>query len=782
VGLEESEKINLECLLNKFLSLCIINFNSNCQQVCSVMSSLDMHKDNICIVYNGLPLMSVSGLKTDPLLQLARILLTHHFSVHLLFICQNCSDELRENLESLCSDMGSINLHIIYLSEYENWYPVYLRKAKVVYEFFMNSSEYYNVVVFPESEGIGYLCLKCKNTISSLLKCKFGVICLGPIQWKQEFEGEPIGYLNAFIGDFEKACVSLSDFFISPSESIVNWMLCKGWTLPDSVHIIPHIIDTLTVDQKNTPQIEISQQESFSEFVYYGRLNNADGVQYFIEAVSNIPSEIISDKIITFISPDLFDDKPLFKSEIEKIRSLVCEIRIIAEIDYTDIISYIKAGKRLLIIPSLANISSPIIHICLKEELPFLCSDQGGQIELISPLNRERFVFSPRPHAIANKIVSVIQNGIISPVIPSELFLFAEKNIQILFRKLVEEGKNRITIPPLIDMPLVTIVITTYNRSYQLSHAVESAIEQTYKNTEILIVDDGSNFPDTLSVISEIQKKYPSVRVITQENKYLGSARNTGAQNANGEYIVFLDDDDLLFPNYIITCIDIAWKEQAPCVIPATWTTFPQTSPICWISAGGGFPGELMPTSIIENTYGSSCILVKRELCKDYPYLEVFRAGWEDWSFLMNLHLSGIKLAIYPRSLFNYIITNNAMNQITPAIKSFHTLCKTLEKHEKNDIALISELFCFCETPNHAESRKGMQKKRDELLKKNLGLTQERDELLKNNLGLTQERDELLKNNSGIILDTIGHIISILKKYICMTSDFSQRLWIFLKK
>ena len=94
----------------------------------------------------------------------------------------------------------------------------------------------------------------------------------------------------------------------------------------------------------------------------------------------------------------------------------------------------------------------------------------------------------------------------------------------------------------------VSIIITTYNHSDYLAQAIESALKQTIKNIEVIVVDDGSNDHPELVV-----QKFPSCRLIRQDNRGLASARNTGLQAGRAPYIVFLDADDVLLPNALET-------------------------------------------------------------------------------------------------------------------------------------------------------------------------------------------------------------------------------------
>ena len=90
--------------------------------------------------------------------------------------------------------------------------------------------------------------------------------------------------------------------------------------------------------------------------------------------------------------------------------------------------------------------------------------------------------------------------------------------------------------------PLVSVIIPTYNRPTYLKQTLDSVVNQTYNNIEIIVVDDGSPNEDTLRVC----KKYKTVTYLKIENSG-GPAkpRNVGIKEAKGKYIAFLDDDDL---------------------------------------------------------------------------------------------------------------------------------------------------------------------------------------------------------------------------------------------
>jgi glycosyltransferase involved in cell wall biosynthesis len=103
-------------------------------------------------------------------------------------------------------------------------------------------------------------------------------------------------------------------------------------------------------------------------------------------------------------------------------------------------------------------------------------------------------------------------------------------------------GKNSAARPA--ELPLVSVVIPTFNRAELVGAAIESVLAQSYRNFEIIVVDDGST-----DNTREIVARYPRARYVWQENQERSAARNHGLKLAAGRYIGFLDSDDRYLPH-----------------------------------------------------------------------------------------------------------------------------------------------------------------------------------------------------------------------------------------
>ena len=95
-----------------------------------------------------------------------------------------------------------------------------------------------------------------------------------------------------------------------------------------------------------------------------------------------------------------------------------------------------------------------------------------------------------------------------------------------------------------MNNPLVSVIMPAYNAQKYIAESIESVIGQTYLNWELLIVDDGST-DDTASIIKQYQLNDSRIQYFYQESGRQGKAKNTAIKNSKGDYIAFLDSDDL---------------------------------------------------------------------------------------------------------------------------------------------------------------------------------------------------------------------------------------------
>ncbi len=117
-----------------------------------------------------------------------------------------------------------------------------------------------------------------------------------------------------------------------------------------------------------------------------------------------------------------------------------------------------------------------------------------------------------------------------------------------------------------MNQPLVSIILPVYNAQNHLARCIESICAQTYKNLEIIILNDGSK-DNSLPVCEEYRKKDPRILLVDKANSGVSDTRNLGLRLATGEYIQFVDSDDYIDPDYTENLVTAAETSHADFVI-----------------------------------------------------------------------------------------------------------------------------------------------------------------------------------------------------------------------
>lgn len=189
----------------------------------------------------------------------------------------------------------------------------------------------------------------------------------------------------------------------------------------------------------------------------------------------------------------------------------------------------------------------------------------------------------------------------------------------------------------------VSIVIPCYNHAEFLADAIDTALIQTYKDIEIIVVNDGST--DTSE---QVAKRYGNkIKYHYQKNKGLSAARNTGIKLSSGYYIVTLDSDDKLHSDFVSKCV----QNIGNCDIISTGLQAFGSESRSWIT-NLGYPKY---QNFIQKNHINCCSLFKREIWDVIGgYDEKMKDGFEDWDFWTRATRAGYDVRVYPEYLFFY--------------------------------------------------------------------------------------------------------------------------------
>lgn len=215
-------------------------------------------------------------------------------------------------------------------------------------------------------------------------------------------------------------------------------------------------------------------------------------------------------------------------------------------------------------------------------------------------------------------------------------------------------------------MPIVSVVIPTYNRAEYLPRAVDSVLEQTITDLEVIIVD-GASTDDTESVVKEYSD--PRIRYIRhEENRGASAGRNTGIKAAEGAFVAFLDDDDEWQPRKL--------KEQLNAYEQANESVGVVYTGIKNVDAEGRtnaiktpeIEGDVTKELLLHNYIGSfSALLVDSETIERTGLLNEQFPSWEDWEYYVRLSKT-CQFASVPEALV--IRHNSAHKQISDDVET----------------------------------------------------------------------------------------------------------------
>lgn len=158
-----------------------------------------------------------------------------------------------------------------------------------------------------------------------------------------------------------------------------------------------------------------------------------------------------------------------------------------------------------------------------------------------------------------------------------------------------------------MQQPLVTIIMPAYNAENTISRAIESVLRQDYSNIELIVVNDGST-DNTKSVCDQFSDA--RIKVITQDNKGLSGARNTGLSYSKGEYVTFVDSDDWVESNFISQLLYGILKCEASlaiCGMIREYTTYNQRVSFSSSTAYNDWKNNEAFLSLFEGGLINSC-------------------------------------------------------------------------------------------------------------------------------------------------------------------------------
>lgn len=201
--------------------------------------------------------------------------------------------------------------------------------------------------------------------------------------------------------------------------------------------------------------------------------------------------------------------------------------------------------------------------------------------------------------------------------------------------------------------PPISIVIPCYNQGKFLKDALDSLAKCDKSLFEIIIVNDGSNDEFTNEYLASLKEQ--GLHVIFQKNLGLGEARNTGIRNSKGLYILPLDADNKISPEYITESLAVFQTDPEIAVVYGNANYFGDKTGVLK-------PGPFNLQRLMLGNYIDACAVIRKTVFDKvglYDNMKIM--GYEDWDLWLRIAFANYKFFYVDKVLFDYRVTKNSM-------------------------------------------------------------------------------------------------------------------------
>lgn len=205
----------------------------------------------------------------------------------------------------------------------------------------------------------------------------------------------------------------------------------------------------------------------------------------------------------------------------------------------------------------------------------------------------------------------------------------------------------------------ISIVVPIYNMEKKLKRCLDSLVNQTFKNIEIILINDGST-DKSKNIIEEYSKKYKNIKVISRKNKGISYSRNEGIKKAIGKYIAFVDSDDYINLDMYEKLYNKIEKEKADIVV-CNYSRFPASNPSEFEEVN--ISKKCKITNLVDNPsmvysieYGPCNKLYNKNLWDDIEF--PVNVKYEDLEAVLKVFLKSNKVVYLNEYLYNYEIND----------------------------------------------------------------------------------------------------------------------------
>ena len=247
-------------------------------------------------------------------------------------------------------------------------------------------------------------------------------------------------------------------------------------------------------------------------------------------------------------------------------------------------------------------------------------------------------------------------------------------------------------------MPKVSVIVPCFNLGKYINEAIDSVLVQTFKDFEVIVINDGSTDSETNSILENLSNS--KIKVINTENQGLANARNNGIEQAKGKYILPLDADDKIAPSYLEKAVAVLDSDENTGIVYCQAEFFDQEN-FKW-----DLPEYKLSRMLIDNLIFCSAFFRRNDWKSVGGYKPSMLYGWEDYEFWLSIIELEKKVYRIPEYLFFYRKRNDSMANVMSQEHLFYSYKEIVKNHSELYIDNIEQIYKYIYSLRDAISEK----------------------------------------------------------------------------
>lgn len=484
------------------------------------------------------------------------------------------------------------------------------------------------------------------------------------------------GYGTAVNDWLERHSVEMAGHLTIQTRYMRDWMVRAGYRIP---------ADSPVARAQNFSEAGVKSGTLAApphEFVFVGGLTRRNGLSHFIKALNKL-TEYRTDFKVSFIGADPRETS--LRLEFDSFLAqtpLACKILRHASVDA--VLDYLNDIKRMAVILPVEDVAPWVVDLMISSGKPVMIPAHHSLRSVEQTRMHNIFILDcVKPTSLADSMRGILDA---SAAASREVNRNHNRSVDVREVNSMETVKRQITIEnhsvvQPVPVTKISVCVAHYCRPQLLGDALDSLAKQTLPGFEVIVVDDGSPAqyqPALKSIIEQYQEKL-NLRLIVKNNAYLGASRNTAWREAAGDYILFMDDDNLAVPNEIEVFATAAANSGDDVL-----TCFSDTFDDC--PDGTAHPtaknritpiGPCLSVGSVFNCFGDSNSFWRKVVLEKLDgFTELQGVGKEDNEIFARAVFAGFKLSVVPERLFYYRLSNNRMrhHHLNPESGTHHVI------------------------------------------------------------------------------------------------------------